>query len=719
LRQRYAGSAVSPDRKLVSLSLGVHYLETSPRLALQYLTSAELACADDSPLLPIVRYYEAEARLADGGFAEAALIAEGLLADNLGPGWERLVYGVLIESYFGSGQYAKLTKSFQDYSKHYSFSRRQEALARMAALATEKQGDTSHAGELLEELARGYPTTDESRWAFRRLLDLSCDQGAKRPRYVFSQRLLLQLSRNVIIDQGLKAFLIAAADQPMQLDDGTVHRLTTEEKADYFFQARFYRESLTLVSGLLDDEKARATPSPSRPNLEFELGRIHMRLYEPMAAMRYFSDFLYDYPKHPLALRALESLADALKYSGAHRAAAESYAAAADQSHSAGLRWAQFWELLRGKDYQAALTLLETPGYVVPRAGDSPATISYWHGRLLAWLGRKDEAARQFSDVLLQAGDSFYANMVAVLHPELLGKGSAALVKNGSAEAASQGAMAARLLGQGGTASTVSSSDLKLVEALLGVGLRDAAATQLTSLEPGTFARQDSFAAAMRVALSLNDYQPTRRLRFLSFSPLYNLPDDWDGLAEHQVAHKAEWRLYYPLAFPRIVAKIASRIRINPLLILSVMRAESFYNKEARSGVGAQGLMQLMPYTALKIAALIGDEAFDVRDLSTPATNISYGAYYLDRLLRYYGGNPFLAVAAYNGGPAAVNQWYDSCRNCTADEFVGSIPYRETRRYVREVMKNYMQYARLYTGKEPFRTLPPMPKELPEGEEIF
>jgi len=152
---------------------------------------------------------------------------------------------------------------------------------------------------------------------------------------------------------------------------------------------------------------------------------------------------------------------------------------------------------------------------------------------------------------------------------------------------------------------------------------------------------------------------------------------------------------------------------------LSIMRNESFYNKEARSGVGAQGLMQLMPYTAMKIATLLHDEAFDIRDVCRPEVNIGYGIYYIDRLLRYYSDSPVLAAAAYNGGPVVVNQWLGTCGGCEVDEFVDSIPYLETRRYVREVMRTMDLYARIYTGKPGLPSLTPMPLTAPPGEGIF
>jgi soluble lytic murein transglycosylase len=126
-----------------------------------------------------------------------------------------------------------------------------------------------------------------------------------------------------------------------------------------------------------------------------------------------------------------------------------------------------------------------------------------------------------------------------------------------------------------------------------------------------------------------------------------------------------------------------------------------------------------MPYTAIRIARLVGDLQFDMKNLSDPAINIGYGAYYFQKLIRYYHNNAALAVAAYNAGPVAVNRWLETCGNCEVDEFVEAIPYRETRRYVKSVMRYYAHYAQIYDEQVAIRVLPDMPLQLPEGEEIF
>lgn len=718
LHGSYQTMTLSGDRRLVTLALGVQYLDRNPRLALQYLTSAELACRDGEPLLPIIRYYLAQVRLKSGNYKDAMTTASDLLEKDVGSGWSRLLFATEIEAAYGAADYEHVVKAFEEYTKTYSFSRRQETLAHYAAVAYEKRGDTTRANEVLEELARGYPSTDESRWAFGRLQDLACDKTKLgRAKYRFSTRLLQHLSRNAILDTGIREFIVANLDGPLTQDDGATRTMSLSEKADFFFKARFYREALVTTRELYEIEHAKPD-SKLLPEIIFDMGRIHLRLWEPMMATRYFSQFIAEYPKHPYMARALEHLGDALRNAGLPLAAADSYASAAGQKDSRLLRWHHFWSLYRGQKFAEALALLEQPDYVQPRDGDDQITISYWHARVLQRLGRKGEADVFYAAILANNADSYYANLVAAIRPDLV-EGSKA-VASGPNESARSFGLAAKLLAPPSDESQPESSpDLRLVDQLLRVGMTDAARVQLAGLKWNTYGKESAFAAVSKVALSLDDYNPTRRIKYSTFSALRTLPNNWWDYITHQTQHADEWKIYYPMAFNKIVTSVASKIRINPFLILSVIRTESFYNKDARSGVGAQGLMQLMPYTAMKIATLLNDQGFDALDLGKPEVNIGYGGYYLDKLLRYYGDNPFLAVAAYNGGPVAVNQWMDSCRDCAADEFVESIQYRETRRYVREVMRNYAQYIRIYTGGQALGELPRMPGDPPDGEEIF
>jgi len=140
--------------------------------------------------------------------------------------------------------------------------------------------------------------------------------------------------------------------------------------------------------------------------------------------------------------------------------------------------------------------------------------------------------------------------------------------------------------------------------------------------------------------------------------------------------------------------------------VMAVARQESEFLPRASSGVGAKGLMQIMPYTAADTARKAGIPYDYARLIGDPAYNMQLGAVYLGQLVAAEGGSLEMAAAAYNAGAGRVAQWvaaYGDPRN-GADlvDWVERIPYDETRDYVERVMENYRVYqARLAEGPEP------------------
>ena len=106
--------------------------------------------------------------------------------------------------------------------------------------------------------------------------------------------------------------------------------------------------------------------------------------------------------------------------------------------------------------------------------------------------------------------------------------------------------------------------------------------------------------------------------------------------------------------------------------------------------------MQLLPSTAAGVAALPSGEGLPLTD---PAFNIKLGTTYLRQLLERYHNNLIMAVAAYNAGERAVEKWQTRFPNAEPDEFVENISYRETRNYVKKVLRNYRTYVRLYESR--------------------
>jgi soluble lytic murein transglycosylase len=144
--------------------------------------------------------------------------------------------------------------------------------------------------------------------------------------------------------------------------------------------------------------------------------------------------------------------------------------------------------------------------------------------------------------------------------------------------------------------------------------------------------------------------------------------------------------LALPLRHEDIIRQQATDKGLDASLIAAVIYAESRF-RDQTSPAGAKGLMQIMPETADYIAHKSGGTAFEQGDLATPQINIAYGSWYLRYLLRKYGGNEILSLAAYNAGEGLVDEWWVTARRRGETFKVAShIPFAETREYVRRVL---------------------------------
>lgn len=163
---------------------------------------------------------------------------------------------------------------------------------------------------------------------------------------------------------------------------------------------------------------------------------------------------------------------------------------------------------------------------------------------------------------------------------------------------------------------------------------------------------------------------------------------------------KDELRLLYPIYFPEPIRQAGQRNELDPLLIQSLMREESYFNEFAISSSNARGLMQLMPATARDVAGWESLPGFTIASLFTPEVNIRLGSRYLAHLHQLFNGNSMPAVGAYNGGPGAMKRWIQSSPYFTEDPdlFVERIPYEQSRDYIKKVFTSYWNYTRLYGG---------------------
>lgn len=154
--------------------------------------------------------------------------------------------------------------------------------------------------------------------------------------------------------------------------------------------------------------------------------------------------------------------------------------------------------------------------------------------------------------------------------------------------------------------------------------------------------------------------------------------------------HDFELRFLAP--YRELAQQAARENQIDEAWVFGLMRQESRFINVARSGVGASGLMQIMPATARWIAQRLGIKRFNPKEMQDPAKNIQFGAFYLKHVQTSLDDSPVLATAAYNAGPGRAQRWRDT-GPMEAAVYIESIPFTETRDYVKKVMSNAMYYA--------------------------
>jgi len=153
----------------------------------------------------------------------------------------------------------------------------------------------------------------------------------------------------------------------------------------------------------------------------------------------------------------------------------------------------------------------------------------------------------------------------------------------------------------------------------------------------------------------------------------------------------------FPMPFRTAVVERAQGVGLDPAYVYGLIRQESRFIMDARSGVGASGLMQVMPATARWTAKKIGLTGFTPSQINDRDTNITIGTAYLKLALDDFDGSMALAAAAYNAGPGRPRNW----RNgpvLDAAIWAENVPFNETRDYVKKVLANTVNYAAILTG---------------------
>jgi soluble lytic murein transglycosylase len=170
---------------------------------------------------------------------------------------------------------------------------------------------------------------------------------------------------------------------------------------------------------------------------------------------------------------------------------------------------------------------------------------------------------------------------------------------------------------------------------------------------------------------------------------------EWVGEAGDRLPREV-WQVLFPMRYDQQLLAAAREDALDPALVAALILQESSYDAAALSRAGARGLMQVMPATGRRIARAKGVR-FKRAALNDPETSLDFGTHYLRQMSERYGGAVERVLAAYNAGPHRVDAWTLQRGDQTAEEFIETIPFTETRNYVMIVLANREQYRRLYS----------------------
>ena len=244
------------------------------------------------------------------------------------------------------------------------------------------------------------------------------------------------------------------------------------------------------------------------------------------------------------------------------------------------------------------------------------------------------------------------------------------------------------------TAGAKEDKEIAKADELNNVGLNDWALEELASASASAGNSPKVNLAIARVYRSEEDN--VRALNVLKKS----FPD-YSQMKPEELTRE-EWDVFYPLAYWDIIVQESRARNLDPFQVASLIRQETVFMSRARSSARAYGLMQVLVPTGVLTAKKYGlERAVTEESLYEPRLNIQLGTAYLRDQIDKFGRIEYVA-AAYNAGPIRVVQWRSSLP-AEMDEWAEAVPFKETRGYIQGVVRNRLQYMRLYDANGKFR----------------
>ena len=311
---------------------------------------------------------------------------------------------------------------------------------------------------------------------------------------------------------------------------------------------------------------------------------------------------------------------------------------------------------------------------------------AYWQARALDRLDRGAEAEPLYRRIVGRWPLSWYA----LLASARLRERGVTIGPFGDAPPAPRGPAIADAI----EPAVAADPAIRAFDELVAAGLATDAGVELARRERGFVARHPRPQA---LAVLFDRYGAGR-----NWARPYKLAERYDDgalLRPPEGAARPWWVHAYPEAYADLVEQHRPLGGSPPYYLYAIMRKESGYDPGVVSYADAQGLLQMIPATTIRVARQLG-LAYAPGDLYQPALNIQTGAWYIGKLLTKFKGQIPLGAGSFNSGPRPVMKWLTANGARPIDELVELVSYQQTREYMKKVTENYARYVLLYTGAE-------------------
>ena len=462
----------------------------------------------------------------------------------------------------------------------------------------------------------------------------------------------------------------------------------------FYKRSSFYDEALLMLgrvylrkgktnSAIKYFKKTINLDKDSKPEAMYYLARSYGYLDSPEAAIRTLEKLVASYPRSHSADEALYYIAFYQNELDNPEEATKAYSKLVKTYPSSTYYNDVLWRIgnmyCQKGDYQAAYEHFKPVLRLPP--GKASDRLLFWAGKCAEKIGRRDAAIAAYKTTLARYEHSYYGYRARQeLEKQKVHIRPLAITP------------VAQIVERISESSPLAVSHEEKYRELLAIDMMDEAVEEASFL-------------VETVPLSEKDHARIAKYHAYIMKGKYSKPIQFADkkINEAMLAGSLAkvdprlWKFSYPRGYWKYVEKFAKRNNLDPHLVYAVIREESRFKSRALSRSWAHGLMQIIPSTGRIIARKLG-LSYSRWGMYQPRTNIQMGAWYLASLIKRFDGNVELALAGYNGGPVRVKRWKKKNPHYDIDEFVENIPIRETRNYVKKVMKSFYGYKRTYSG---------------------